>query len=83
MKEVHVGYSQFDNGSVVYLVVMKARMSCRHWVMVSTLPPLLHTPSPSLQIPFSSAASPIPGWRCCSDGEALMPNPLSSDLIVG
>lgn len=72
-----------SKNSVDYLVVIKPRMSCRHCVMVSTLPPLLQTPSPSLKTPFPSAVCPIPGGRCCSDGEALMPSPLSSDLSVG
>lgn len=63
----------------MYLVVMKARISCRHWVIVSTLPPLLHTPSPILS---PSAPVLVRSDRCCSDGEALMPKPLSSDLRV-
>lgn len=79
---MHCRNQTVQSGWQAYLVVMKARMSCRHWVMASTLPPLLQTISPVLHTPFCSASVGIPSCKCCSEGEALIPSPLSSDLRV-
>lgn len=64
---------------ILYLVIIDANMSCKHLDMFSIVPLLLQTPS----VPERQSDPVRAGRRCCSDGEALSPKPLSSDRKGG